>query len=101
MVAVRHNCCVYVILTKQVMSFHATSPTFARFGEELQMDVNVKAFRLVQGVTGEAPDQKQQEKRIATRKGGLKGGRARAINLSSQRRVEIARRASEARWKTN
>jgi len=33
------------------------------------------------------------------RRGGLKGGRARADNLSSQKRSEIARRAANARWR--
>lgn len=33
------------------------------------------------------------------RKGGLKGGKARAEVLSSQRRTEIAKKAASARWK--
>jgi hypothetical protein len=32
------------------------------------------------------------------RKGGLKGGKARAMKLSAQRRSEIARKAAKARW---
>ncbi len=32
------------------------------------------------------------------RKGGLKGGKARAAKLSPERRAEIARRAAQARW---
>jgi hypothetical protein len=32
------------------------------------------------------------------RLGGLKGGRARADALSSQRRSEIAKKAADARW---
>ena len=32
------------------------------------------------------------------RRGGLKGGRARAAKLSASRRREIARRAARARW---
>jgi len=32
------------------------------------------------------------------RKGGLKGGKARAASLSEKRRVEIARRAAAKRW---
>lgn len=35
------------------------------------------------------------------RKGGLKGGIARAKKLSSKRRKEIAKKAAEARWKSN
>lgn len=33
------------------------------------------------------------------RKGGLKGGRARAERLTSKRRSEIARKAAAARWR--
>jgi hypothetical protein len=32
------------------------------------------------------------------RKGGLKGGRARAANMSPDERKEAARRAAQARW---
>ncbi len=32
------------------------------------------------------------------RRGGLKGGRARAESLSAQQRTEIAREAARARW---
>lgn len=32
------------------------------------------------------------------RKGGIKGGKARAENLSKQRRKEIATKAAQARW---
>ena len=35
------------------------------------------------------------------RLGGLKGGNARAATLSKTRRAEIARRAAQARWKSN
>jgi len=34
------------------------------------------------------------------RRGGLKGGKARASKLSGERRVEIARKAAQARWGT-
>ena len=33
------------------------------------------------------------------RKGGLKGGKARAESLSARKRKEIAKKAAEARWK--
>jgi len=33
------------------------------------------------------------------RKGGLKGGKARAEKLTPEQRKEIARKAAEARWK--
>jgi hypothetical protein len=33
------------------------------------------------------------------RRGGLMGGKARSEKLSSERRVEIAKKASESRWR--
>jgi hypothetical protein len=33
------------------------------------------------------------------RKGGLKGGRARAEKMTPERRAEIARKAAQTRWK--
>jgi hypothetical protein len=35
------------------------------------------------------------------RKGGLKGGKARAASLTPEERKEIARKAAKARWKKN
>ena len=32
------------------------------------------------------------------RKGGLKGGKARAAKMTAERRVEIARKAAKTRW---
>ncbi len=37
-------------------------------------------------------------KAVAGRKGGLKGGKARAAKLTPERRREIAKKASAARW---
>jgi hypothetical protein len=66
------------------------------------MDLNVRAFRLVQHVVADPPSTKVPS-RDAAKRGGIKGGRARAESLTSERRAEIARRASQARWgrKTN
>jgi hypothetical protein len=61
------------------------------------MDLNVQAFRFVQEATSEiAPE--QANKRATSRKGGLKGGRSRAVSLSAERRKEIAEKANRARW---
>jgi len=61
------------------------------------MDLNVQAFRLVQAAAAVAgaPTSKVRE---SARQGGIKGGRARTEMLSSERRSEIARKASNARW---
>jgi hypothetical protein len=50
---------------------------------------------------GEAEDTVSEAKRnpSAKRKGGIKGGRARAKKLNAMKRTEIARLAAEARWK--
>jgi hypothetical protein len=64
------------------------------------MDVNVRAFRVVQQATDENPST-STPKKDAARKGGLVGGRARAESISSERRIEIAKKASHARWKKN
>jgi hypothetical protein len=50
---------------------------------------------------GEAEDTVSESKRHPSpkRKGGLKGGKARAKSLTHAERVDIARIAAEARWK--
>ncbi|SPM38656.1 Predicted nuclease of the RNAse H fold, HicB family [Mycobacterium numidiamassiliense] len=52
--------------------------------------------RLVQDVTAE----KDPAAVALGRKGGLKGGRARAKKLTAEQRSEIARRAARSRWST-
>jgi hypothetical protein len=60
------------------------------------MDLNVRAFRVVQAATAEPtlPDKKKE----SARKGGLKGGPSRAKSIGAERRSEIAKKASKARW---
>ena len=63
------------------------------------MDVNVRAFRVVQAALSERPeDITEHAKRASGRKGGLIGGPSRARSISPARRIEIARKASRARW---
>lgn len=63
------------------------------------------AFGVVQESTGEKSADKKPEKNPAAvnlgRLGGLKGGKARAVKLSSERRVEIAKNAASKRWDKN
>lgn len=66
-------------------------------------DVNAMAKIIVDEATGEAPptdpnDGKDPAAVSLGRRGGLKGGRARADKLSAKRRSEIARKAAQARW---
>ena len=75
---------------------------------KLREDVNETAFRVVQGATGEGPkpvppeDRTDEEKDPVAvergRKGGEKGGKARAEKLSPKRRAEIAKKAAKGRW---
>jgi len=59
----------------------------------------------MQKVTGEAeaaPIEKSEKNPAAValgRLGGLKGGKARAKNLTAKKRKEIAKMGSDARWK--
>ena len=61
-------------------------------------DANQLAKFIVDVATGEAEDAAPVEKAEGQRKGGLKGGKARAQNLSPGRRQEIARSGAETRW---
>lgn len=61
------------------------------------MDLNVRAFRTVQEAIRE-DSSSPNEKKSASRKGGLIGGPSRARSISAERRREIAQKASNARW---
>ena len=66
-------------------------------------DTNQLAKLIADIATGEVtdakPDEGKNEESVkAGRKGGLKGGPARKAALTDERRVEIAKRAAEARW---
>ncbi len=71
-------------------------------------DANEIAFRVVQESTAKYDDPapaKTRPKRknpaavALGRKGGLKGGKARAASLTPEERSDSARRAAQARWK--
>lgn len=67
-------------------------------------DINQKAKSIVDIATGQTEDtlkQKDELKAAASalgKKGGLKGGPARAKSLTARRRSEIAKKAAKARW---
>lgn len=72
--------------------------------EKLRPDVAETAFRTMLEATGQAPrtvpgDGRKNPNAVkAGRKGGKKGGNARATNLSPEERKQIARGAAAARW---
>lgn len=65
------------------------------------MDLNVLAFRVVQKALCDNDSPTDAAKTASSRKGGLLGGPSRAKSMSRRRRVEIARKASRARWSKN
>jgi hypothetical protein len=66
-------------------------------------DLNEVAASVVDEATGDEPRTEDSGKDPAAvelgRRGGLKGGRARAEKLSKEARSEIARTAARARWR--
>jgi hypothetical protein len=69
-------------------------------------DLNQLAVALVDEATGAAPqppvpdDGKDPAAVALGRRGGLKGGKARAAKLSPEERREAARKAAVARWQS-
>lgn len=67
-------------------------------------DVNQLAASIVGEATGQAPavdpDEGKDPAAVALgRKGGLKGGKARAEKMTPEQRAEAARKAAQARWR--
>jgi hypothetical protein len=67
-------------------------------GEKRPADVIGNAVHVMRIATGEVEETDEPGKEYA-RRGGLKGGKARANKLSKEQRAEIASIAAEARWK--
>jgi len=72
----------------------------------INQDENAAAFRLVRLATGQEifvePGARPEPKNLAAvqlgRRGGLKGGPARAAKLSKKKLSEIGRKGARARW---
>ena len=71
---------------------------------KLPRDVNQRAKATLDAMLGDVTPEPIPEKDQAAvesgRRGGLKGGKARAEKLSPERRREIARAAAKARWES-
>ncbi|OAI44054.1 RNA-binding protein [Rhizomicrobium sp. SCGC AG-212-E05] len=67
-------------------------------GQKRKADVIGNAVLVMQIATGETKDSKRDTTVEANRKGGLKGGKARAKALTSEQRKKIAQKAAKARW---
>ncbi len=68
-------------------------------GEKRPADVIGAAVMVGRIATGEVEDTKRDAGTEANRKGGLKGGKARAASMTAERRSEIAKAAAKKRWK--
>ncbi len=68
-------------------------------GERRPADVIGNAVHIMRIATGEVEDTKADPGKEYARKGGLKGGKARAKALTSKQRSEIAKKAAAARWR--
>ena len=64
------------------------------------MDLNVRAFRTVEAAIN-GPSTPPDAKKLASRKGGLNGGRSRAKSLGRERRVEIAQKGQRSPLEKN
>ncbi len=66
----------------------------------LPKDANQRALAIVKLSTEDPDERSEVSKYLAEigRKGGLKGGKARAKKLTPQQRKEIARKAAKVRW---
>lgn len=76
-----------------------------RSGKKPNSDPNVAAFEAVARLTGDdvkpatpKPAKKNPHAVALGRKGGQKGGKARARNLSKEELAEIGRKGAQARW---
>ena len=69
-------------------------------GEKRPADVNARAVMIGRIATGEIEDVTADDgKNAAAVALGRRGGKARAKAISSERRVEIAKRAAKTRWR--
>jgi hypothetical protein len=67
-------------------------------GQKRPADVIGNAVHVMRIATGQIEDTKRDPGTEANRKGGLKGGKARAASMTPERRAEIAKKAAKTRW---
>jgi hypothetical protein len=67
-------------------------------GEKRPADAIGRAIMVARIATGEIDDDREELASAAAQLGS-KGGKKRAATMSAEKRVEIARKAAEARWR--
>ena len=70
-------------------------------GQKRPADVIGNAIMVARIATGEVEDTERDPGTAANRKGGLKGGKARAEKLSARQRSDIAKKAASVRWRSS
>ena len=70
-------------------------------GEKRPADVIGAAVMVARIATGEIEDTARDPSKQYARKGGLRGGAARAAKLSREKRTEIAKKAAQKRWRNS
>jgi hypothetical protein len=92
------------------MPFYERIECMRRSSKPLPKDPNQLAYEIARLSTEEEPEEKPKDSQEAAqeaisaylsligKKGGLKGGPARAKKLSAKKRKEIAQGAAKARW---
>ncbi len=68
-------------------------------GEKRPADVIGNAVKVMKIATGEEEEKTDDGKDKAAVSLGKRGGKARAVNMSAERRAEIAKLAAKKRWK--
>jgi len=68
-------------------------------GQKRKADAIGNAVLVMKIATGQEPETGNAPGTEANRKGGLKGGKARAESMTAERRAEIAKKAAKSRWK--
>jgi hypothetical protein len=67
-------------------------------GEKRPADVIGNAVHVMRIATGEIEEERPDPGKEYARRGGLKGGKARAEKLTPDQRATVAKRAAVARW---
>lgn len=90
------------LMTVVILALLNSQPLLCHSGnmqKRSSRDINVIAARLVEETTGISLKGKNPAAVALGRRGGLKGGRARAEKLTPEERTAIAQKAAKARWK--
>ncbi len=91
---------LFSISLDSTWAFRIVSPMRKRSRKRPPADPVRAAFEAVNELTDSEPPKKKNPHAVALgRKGGLKGGPARAKKLTKKQRSVSARKAAKARWK--